>query len=78
MHGTDDTNVPINESIQLFNALKILGRETAFVAIEGEGHHIQDYPKRILWQNTIYAWFQKWLKDDPTWWEQMYPTKTLK
>lgn len=78
MHGTDDTNVPINESIQLFNALKILGRETAFVAIEGQGHHIQDYPKRILWQNTIYAWFQKWLKDDPTWWEQMYPTKTLK
>ncbi len=78
MHGTADDNVPINESIQLFNALKILGRETAFVAVEGQGHHIIDYPKRILWQNTIYAWFQKWLKDDATWWETMYPTKTLK
>lgn len=78
MHGADDTNVPINESIQMFNALKILGRETAFVAIEGQDHHIVDYPKRVLWQNTIYAWFQKWLKDDPTWWEEMYPTKTLK
>ncbi len=78
MHGTTDDNVPINESIQLFNALKILGRETAFVAVEGQGHHILDYPKRILWQNTIYAWFQKWLKDDATWWEHMYPTKTLK
>lgn len=77
MHGTDDTNVPINESIQMFNALKILGRETAFVAVEGQNHHILDYPKRILWQNTIYAWFQKWLKDDPTWWEDMYPTKKI-
>ncbi len=78
MHGTDDTNVPINESIQLFNALKILGRPTAFVAVEGQNHHIIDYPKRIKWNNTWYAWFQKWLKDDPTWWDTMYPEKTIK
>ncbi len=77
MHGSVDTNVPINESIQLFTALKILGRECAFVTVEGQDHHILDYPRRIKWQNTIYAWFQKWLKDDPTWWEAMYPTKNL-
>ncbi len=77
MHGSDDTNVPINESIQMFTALKILGRECAFVTVEGQNHHILDYPRRIKWQNTIYAWFQKWLKDDPTWWEAMYPTKNL-
>ncbi len=78
MHGSDDTNVPINESIQMFTALKILGRECAFVTVEGQNHHILDYPRRIKWQNTIYAWFQKWLKDDPTWWEAMYPAKNLK
>jgi len=78
MHGSADTNVPINESIQMFTALKILGRETAFVTVEGQNHHILDYQKRIKWQNTIYAWFQKWLKDDPTWWETMYPTKNIK
>ncbi len=78
MHGSADTNVPINESIQMFTALKILGRECAFVTVEGQNHHILDYPRRIKWQNTIYAWFQKWLKDDPTWWEAMYPTKNLK
>ena len=27
LHGTVDTNVPIGESIQLFNALKILGKQ---------------------------------------------------
>lgn len=77
MHGSDDTNVPINESIQLFTALKILGRETAFVTVKGQNHHILDYSKRIKWQNTIYAWFERWLKDDPTWWNTMYPEKNL-
>lgn len=77
MHGSDDTNVPINESIQLFTALKILGRETAFVTVQGQNHHILDYSKRIKWQNTIYAWFERWLKDDPTWWNTMYPEKNL-
>ena len=78
MHGGDDTNVPINESIQLFTALKILGRETAFVTVKGQDHHIIDYSKRLKWQNTIYAWFERWLKDDPTWWNTLYPVKNLK
>lgn len=77
MHGSDDTNVPINESIQMFTALKILGRETAFVTVKGQNHHILDYSKRIKWQNTIYAWFERWLKDDPTWWNTLYPEKNL-
>lgn len=78
LHGEADTNVPINESIQLFNALKILGRECAFVAVEGQNHHILDYEKRIKWVHTFYAWFAKWLQDDPTWWDTMYPKKNLK
>lgn len=78
MHGSSDNNVPINESIQMFTALKLLGRECAFVTVNGQDHHITDYTKRIKWQSTIYAWFQKWLKDDPLWWETMYPTKNLK
>lgn len=77
LHGAADTNVPISESIQMFTALKLLGKETAFVQVEGENHHILDYSKRILWNNTIYAWFFKWLKDDPAWWEALYPSKNL-
>lgn len=72
LHGTADTNVPIGESIQMFTALKLLGRETAFVAVEGQNHHITDYHKRILWQNTIFAWFAKWLKGDSAWWDAIY------
>ncbi len=77
LHGAADTNVPISESIGMFTALKLLGKPTAFVQVEGENHHILDYDKRIRWNNTIYAWFSKWLKDQPEWWDALYPPKHL-
>ena len=77
IHGTDDTNVPIGESIQMYNALKILGREVAFVKVHGEDHIITAPEKKIEWTNTLFAWFQKWLKDDPTWWNARYPEAHL-
>lgn len=77
LHGVADTNVPVGESIQMFNALKLLGRETAFVAVEGENHWIMNYSNRIKWQNTIYAWFAKWLKDEPEWWQHMYKDQSM-
>lgn len=77
LHGDKDNNVPVGESIQMFTALKLLGRETAFVAVADQDHHILDYDKRIKWQDTIYAWFAKYLKDDPTWWDKLYPTVAL-
>lgn len=75
LHGTADTNVPIGESIQLFNALRILGRDVEFISVDGENHFIADYPKRILWQNSIMAWFEKWLKGDSAWWDDLYPSR---
>ncbi len=77
LHGTADTNVPTGESIQLYTALKLLGREVELVEVEGQDHHIMDYKKRILWQKTIFAWFDKYLKHQPQWWEAMYPKKDL-
>lgn len=77
LHGSADTNVPIGESIQMFTALKMLGRETAFVVVDGQDHHILDYNKRIKWQNTIFAWFAKWLKDEPDWWNSIYTPKAF-
>lgn len=72
-HGTADTNVPIGESIQIYTAMKILGVPTAFVMVEGENHGIMDYAKRKKWINTMMAWFQRWLQDDDSWWNAMYP-----
>ena len=77
LHGNADTNVPLIESLQMFTALKLLGREVALVEVEGENHHILEYGKKEKWLATQMAWFQKWLKDDPTWWEALYPKKKL-
>ena len=54
LHGTVDTNVPIGESIQLYNALKILGKPVEFITVDGENHFVLDYAKRELWHNSIW------------------------
>jgi len=77
LHGNADTNVPLIESLQMFTALKLLGRDVALVEVEGENHHIQEYTKKEKWLATQMAWFQKWLKGDPTWWDALYPKKDL-
>lgn len=77
LHGDSDNNVPFGESIQMFTALKLLGRPTALVAVADQDHHILDYDKRIKWQDTIFAWFEKYLKHDSTWWDTLYPPKSL-
>ena len=73
LHGNVDTNVPVGESIQMYNALKILGKPVELIMVEGENHAIYQYQKRIDWNKSIYAWFDKWLKDQPQWWDTLYP-----
>lgn len=77
LHGDADHNVPVGESIQMYTALKLLGRPTAFVAVAGQDHHILDYDKRRKWQDTIFAWFAKYLKGEPEWWDKLYPPTSL-
>ena len=72
LHGGADTNVPVGESIQMYNALKLLGKEVEFIEVSGENHAISAYKKRLDWNRTIFAWFAKWLKDQPEWWNVMY------
>lgn len=71
LHGTVDTNVPTTESQQLYNALRILGREVKYIQVDGENHIINDYKKRQDWSEAINAWFAKYLLSDPTWWEDL-------
>lgn len=70
--GMSDTNVPPGESLQMYTALKLLERETAFIAVDNQDHHIVDYKKYKLWKESILSWFDKYLKDQPEWWEHKY------
>jgi dipeptidyl aminopeptidase/acylaminoacyl peptidase len=77
LHGNVDTNVPMGESIQMFLALKLLGKEVEFIQVNGQDHIIYDYKKQLEWQDTILAWFARWLKDQPQWWDSLYPARDL-
>ena len=72
LHGASDTNVPVGESIQMYTALKILGKTAELVQVKGEDHHILTYEKRLKWNDTIFAWFDRWLKNEPAWWDELY------
>ncbi|WP_329902966.1 alpha/beta hydrolase family protein [Porphyromonas pogonae] len=77
LHGSADTNVPTAESTNMYNALKILGREVEFIEFTGQDHFILEPSRKIAWTHTMFAWFAKWLKDDPSWWDTMYPKQNL-
>ncbi|OGD20229.1 MAG: hypothetical protein A2W03_07955 [Candidatus Aminicenantes bacterium RBG_16_63_16] len=59
----------------MYTALKLLGREVEFIEVMDQDHHILNYSKRIVWTKTILAWFDRWLKGQPEWWNELYPQK---
>lgn len=72
-HGASDTNVPAGESESFYTALKLLGTPVEFLEVEGQDHWILDHEKRAIWSRSIVAWFDRWLKGRPGWWEELYP-----
>ncbi len=73
--GDRDRNVPPGESQAMFTALKLLGREVELVEVEGEDHWILDPEKRYAWWDTMLAWFDRHLRDDPAWWQALFPRR---
>ena len=77
IHGTKDVNVPTGQSIQFYTALKLLGKDAELVFLKDADHAVVDYNQRILWNNTILAYFAKYLKNQPAWWEHLYKDLNL-
>lgn len=75
VHGDADRNVPVNESMKMFTALKLLGKPVELVTFKGEDHFILDYKRRKQWMKSHLAWFDRWLKEDADWWNALYPEK---
>jgi len=78
IQGEVDTNVPVGESTQMFTALKILGKPVSMIRIKNENHIISDYQHRRTWEYSIMAWMAKYLQNDSSWWESLYPESKQK
>jgi dipeptidyl aminopeptidase/acylaminoacyl peptidase len=76
IHGNADTNVPVGESHYMYTALKLLGKEVELVEFNGQNHHINTRHARFGWWDTTMAWFDLKLKDQPEWWNSLYPETT--
>lgn len=75
LHGDSDTNVPVGESHNMYTALKLLGKEVDLIEYKGADHQIFARDKRFNWWNTMLAYFDKHLKQEPQWWQYLYPEK---
>jgi len=73
IHGDADTNVPPGESHNMFTALKLLGKDVELVEYKGADHHIIARDERFHWWDTYMAFFDKYLKGEPEWWDHLYP-----
>lgn len=73
LHGTADVNVPPGESEQMYTALKLLDRPVEYIRVRGQDHHILKHDQRVVWSQSILAWFDRWLKEEPEWWNHLYP-----
>ncbi|MEC8207134.1 MAG: prolyl oligopeptidase family serine peptidase, partial [Pseudomonadota bacterium] len=75
IHGDADTNVPVGESHTMYTALKLLGQDVELVEYKGADHQIFARDKRFHWWNTMLAYFDKHLKEQPQWWNDLYTQK---
>lgn len=72
LHGSIDPNVPLGESMQMYVALKLLGKDVELIEVDKQEHWILDYDKRTKWTKTILAYFDKYLKGQSEWWSNLY------
>ncbi|MCL1067535.1 S9 family peptidase [Shewanella olleyana] len=73
LHGNADTNVPVGESHYMYTALKMLDKPVELIEFNGQDHHINGRQARFDWWDATLAWFDLHLKDEPQWWNNLYP-----
>lgn len=68
IHGDDDGAVPWYQSIEMYLAMRRLGKEAVFLQYRGEDHHPAAYPNKLDWAMRMKQWFDHYLKDEPAAW----------
>lgn len=62
VHGAYDFRVPEEQAFQLFTSLQRLGVESKFLYFPDETHFVAKPQNSRLWWETVYGWFNKFLK----------------
>lgn len=62
--GNKDEHVPWHQSVELYLAMRRLGKKHIMLLYAGEGHSINDRENQIDLTNKISDWFAYYLKDE--------------
>lgn len=65
LHGDEDDAVPWEQSIELYLALRRLGKEAVFLQYNHEPHHPQTYANKLDWAMKMKEWVDHYLKGKP-------------
>jgi dipeptidyl aminopeptidase/acylaminoacyl peptidase len=60
VHGEQDTNVPVGESVRAYQALREAGVRTEMFLLPGEGHTIVGREGRVASTRLITEWHKRW------------------
>ncbi len=60
VHGEQDTNVPVGESVRAYQALRAAGVPTELFLLPGEGHTIVGREGRVASTRLITEWHMRW------------------
>lgn len=63
--GDQDEAVPWTQGIELYLALRRLGKDVVFLQYEGEPHHLQQYPNKVDYTIKMKQFFDHHLKGEP-------------
>jgi dipeptidyl aminopeptidase/acylaminoacyl peptidase len=78
IHGECDSVVPLEESQQMFVALRALGRPVHLVIIPNEDHPMRSRPSaRLVHQRFLIAWFDNTLRGEHAEWDSLTPAPRL-
>jgi dipeptidyl aminopeptidase/acylaminoacyl peptidase len=64
-HGDDDGAVPWYQGIELYLALRRLGKDCIFLQYRGEPHHLRKYPNKLDYSIRMKEYFDHYLKGAP-------------
>jgi dipeptidyl aminopeptidase/acylaminoacyl peptidase len=64
-HGDDDGAVPWYQSIELYLAMRRLGKDCIFLQYRGEPHHLRKYPNKLDYAIKMRQYFDHYLKGEP-------------
>ncbi|MFO7732548.1 MAG: prolyl oligopeptidase family serine peptidase [Candidatus Aminicenantes bacterium] len=65
MHGDEDGAVPWQQSIELYLAMRRLGKDCVFLQYRGEPHHPQKYANKLDYSIKMKEYFDHYLKGAP-------------